>query len=105
MQKQRAGDIMDEMSQWCQDQLDEGEVKRTTGPDGQLVMQCEIETDHNEVKMSIDERNNGHVQLMDKSSPRVKMTQDWEGDVSDVDFHDDGATMVGEQMTFSFQWD
>jgi hypothetical protein len=101
MQQQRAGDIMDEMSQWCQDRVDDGEVKRTTGPDGQLVMECQIETDHNEVKMSIDERNRGQVKLMDHSQKK----QEWKGDISDVDFHEDGATMVGEQMTFSFQWD
>ena len=94
---------LDKIENWCRDDIDaHGEVHRSEGE-----IECVIQNRRYDVWVSIDEDNNGKVLLDDKykdNDERMGYNQDWEGDVQELDLHDNGLTAISDRSTFSINW-
>lgn len=94
---------------WClNDTVGDSEYNVGIDESGNRQMECVIKNNDNTVHFSVDNQNNGKILFDDKkrnSPKRFGYEQEWEGDVVEVDLHNDGLTMVGENATFSLNWE
>lgn len=108
MQKGNDG-LLREMEQWCERvDAQDTDTQVTHNEHGNKEIECHIRTRTYDVHVSVDENQNGKVLMQDDTRDnreRLGYAHDWEGDMSDIDLHDDGITIVDPNATFSLNWE
>lgn len=94
--------VFSEMEEWCKEDVhaDTTRVDKSV-VDGRQSLRCSIEKGNKSVELEVDEDQNGRVEFYGAEDE----SHSWSGDLSKIDLHNDGATMVGDRATFSFNWD
>ena len=102
-------DLLDEMERWCERvDAEEAESYVTENEHGNKEIECHIRTRSHDMHVSVDEDHNGKVLMKDDTRDnreRLGYAHDWQGDVSDIDLHEDGVTIADPNATFSLSWD